>query len=218
MGFSKSLGKCSFCKKEFGKAAAVKHMVECEKSPLGGSAKKFFRLFVEGRRSPEYWMLLAVPASCTLRDLDSFLRKTWLECCGHLSSFEIGGRKFQSNEESAEEFGEATMDVALSKVLSPNVVFFHEYDFGSTTELKLKVVSEMAGSAGALKPVLLARNLPPEFPCESCGGRAASVCSQCVWRGKGWLCEKCAEKHECGYDACLPAVNSPRVGVCGYGC
>ncbi|MBI3587775.1 hypothetical protein HY095_01130 [Candidatus Micrarchaeota archaeon] len=216
MDFSKSLGKCGFCRKTFGKTEMPKHLAECEKGRAGGSKKRFFQLFVEGRRSPEYWMALAVPASCTLRDLDDYLRKAWLECCGHLSSFEINGKKFQSDDETAGEFGEKTIDVALSKVLSPGLTFFHEYDFGSTTELKLKVISDGAGIEGAAKPVLLARNLPPEISCESCGKKAASVCTACVYRGKGWCCKECAPKHKCGYEMALPVVNSPRAGICGY--
>ncbi len=30
-------------------------------------------------------------AGATLADLDDFLRGIWLECCGHLSSFDIEG-------------------------------------------------------------------------------------------------------------------------------
>ena len=33
---------------------------------------------------------------------------------------------------------------------------------------------------------------------------------------EGWLCQSCADEHECGEDMLLPVVNSPRTGVCGY--
>jgi len=33
---------------------------------------------------------MQVKDNAALSDLDSFLRDIWLECCGHLSAFEIG--------------------------------------------------------------------------------------------------------------------------------
>ncbi len=58
-------------------------------------------LLVEGYRMPEYWMYLEAPAQATLGDLDKLLRKTWLECCGHLSAFEIAGVSYSSDAEMA---------------------------------------------------------------------------------------------------------------------
>lgn len=66
------------------------------------------------------------------------------------------------------------------------------------------------------KVKLLARNEPPPIKCEICGKTATYVCSQCRYEGKGWLCDECASKHECGEEMLLPVVNSPRVGMCGY--
>ena len=31
-----------------------------------------------------------------------------------------------------------------------------------------------------------------------------------------FLCEVHTEKHDCGEEALLPVVNSPRMGMCGY--
>ena len=41
-------------------------------------------------------MHVAVPVTAPLSKLDDFLRHTWLECCGHLSAFEIGGKRYAS--------------------------------------------------------------------------------------------------------------------------
>ena len=107
--------------------------------------------------------------------------------------------------------------VKLGKLLSVGQQFEHEYDFGTTTELKLKVVAEREGMAVKGKPVqVLAQNEPPEIPCENCGKLATQVCSECIYEGEGWVCDDCAEEHECGEDMLLPVVNSPRVGMCGY--
>ena len=109
------------------------------------------------------------------------------------------------------------MDVTLAVALEPGMTFTHEYDFGSTTELKLKVAAAREGRLTEKEPIrLLARNDPPVFFCHACGQPATQLCPQCEWKGNGYLCETCAPKHECGDEMLLPVVNSPRMGVCGY--
>jgi len=178
-----------------------------------------FHLVVEGRDLPQYWMHLEVPASATLTTLDRFLRDTWLECCGHLSAFEIGGVRYAIDAGMFEEpfdMGDKSMRVRLEKVFSPGRVSTYEYDFGTTTELKLKVISEREAETRGKTVQVLARNNPPEMLCEVCGKPATSVCSQCIFDDRGWVCDTCAENHECGEDMLLPGVNSPRVGMCAY--
>lgn len=116
------------------------------------------------------------------------------------------------------------MDVALAEVLKVGDKFEHEYDFGSTTTLKLKVLSEREGIVvGKNKknyaPVtLLARNEAPAVVCADCSKKPAKwICTNCNWGGGsgiGWVCDDCVRNHE--EDMILPVVNSPRAGVCGY--
>jgi len=211
-----STGKCGLCNATFSKATMTKHLESCRlrRAVIGGPKKKIFHLAVEGRRLPGYWMHLEAPTDATLEDLDLFLRDTWLECCGHLSAFTIGGETYASRPQK--EMGDKSMKVALGRVLSPGVKFYHEYDFGTTTELTLKVLSEREGEIKGKSIQILARNDPPPISCESCGKAATQVCSECIWSGKGWLCDECAAEHRCGEDMLLPVVNSPRVGMCGY--
>ena len=109
---------------------------------------------------------------------------------------------------------DADMNVRLDRVLLPKLKFSHEYDFGSSTELSLKVVSQIEATAGAKQIRLLARNLPPKIACDECDTPATQVCTYC---GPGvWLCDTCAPPHSCGEDYYLPVVNSPRVATCGY--
>jgi len=159
-------------------------------------------------------MHLEVPAQATLEDLDRFLRRTWLECCGHMSAFEIGGQRYSVGP--LEEFDEQDLLVALGNVLEPRLKFTYEYDFGTTTHLALKVVSEREGEMKPKSVRILARNDPPPIPCESCGKPATLVCSVCIYTDEAWYCDDCTEKHTCGEDYFLPVVNSPRVGMCGY--
>jgi hypothetical protein len=223
-----SKGTCSLCHGEFSKATMTKHLEACQRrandarakaaSPKPGRKTKKFHLVVEGRDLPMYWMHLEVSTGATLADLDQFLRDIWLECCGHLSAFEIDKERYSSDagRYSDWETDEHSMRVRLDKVLSPGRKFFHEYDFGTTTELSLKVLTEEDREAKGQPIQVLARNTPPLIPCGVCGKPATEVCSQCVYDEGGWLCEACAKAHECGEDMLLPVVNSPRVGMCGY--
>jgi hypothetical protein len=207
------------CGKTFGKAAMTRHLDKCQAEHSAGDAtqKRIFRLQVEGRGSPEYWMHIEIPADASLKALDSFLRETWLECCGHLSAFTIEGQTYDASPEVDPWTGRKPkgMSAKLGDVLEPGMKFGHEYDFGSTTELALRVVAERRGACKSVQ--ILARNEPPNIPCAECGKPAAQVCTQCMYEGpEGWLCEEHAAEHECGEDYFLPVVNSPRVGVCGY--
>jgi hypothetical protein len=109
------------------------------------------------------------------------------------------------------------MKMPLNRVLEVGMKFFYEYDYGSTTALALKVVAlrDQGTPKGTVQ--LLARNEAPQVSCHRCGTEPATqICTECAWNGEGWLCEACVAAHECGDEMCLPVVNSPRAGVCGY--
>lgn len=114
------------------------------------------------------------------------------------------------------DFGDLDMDLQIAQVLPPGGICQYQYDFGTTTELVVRLIGsiELPGQKASIH--VLARNDPPEITCAQCGKPATQVCSECVWQGNGWLCEECAAKHECGEEMLLPVVNSPRTGMCGY--
>jgi len=215
-------GTCSFCKGSFAKSAMARHLKSCKaraeenestvKAAVKGSSQRtIIHLQIEG--GPMYWMHIEIPENATLKDLDRFLRDIWLECCGHLSSFEIGGETFISEKYDP---GDRSMNIALGKVIAPGMKFEHIYDFGTSTVCSLKLVSARDGLAKGKAVRILARNEPPDIRCQSCGKPATKVCAQCIYEGEGWLCEDCAKEHKCGEDMLLPVVDSPRVGMCGY--
>lgn len=222
MARTASKGECALCGKVFSKGGMTRHLASCsgEATPAppgdrrGGRTQRPLHLIVAGRDRPAYWMHLEVPAPTTLRELDSFLRETWLECCGHLSAFTIDGRRFSVDPDPWE--GGRGMNVPLGRVLRAGARFLHEYDFGTTTELLLTVVGPRENPSGDAGIRVLARNLPPEIPCRECGEPAAQICTECMWSSVGWLCDACSRKHACGTEMLLPVVNSPRVGMCGY--
>ena len=177
-----------------------------------GRQTKLFHLVAEGYGP--YWLHLEVRADATLATLDAFLRNIWLECCGHMSQFCIDGEDYVSS--AARELGARAMNVTLEKVFYPGMTCTYEYDFGTTTELRLRVVAERIGERQKEAVQVLARNNAPVLPCDACGKEATHVCTQCIYDDQGWLCDACMSEHECGEEMLLPVVNSPRVGMCGY--
>jgi hypothetical protein len=93
---------------------------------------------------------------------------------------------------------ERSMDVKLSEVLSVGTKISYEYDFGSTTELKLKVVAEREGELrrGKKTGQILARNVPPVITCDLCGKPAAFIASEgyYVEGGVNAMCDECSLK------------------------
>jgi len=215
-----SRGTCVFCKNSYAKSGMSRHLKACKArqeaidAQKSGKARqtKLFHLQIQGTYNPWYWLHLEIPTSATLRDLDQFLRDIWLECCGHLSMFRIGEQNYIVemfddwwNDEDKD------MNVELARVLTPGLEFAHEYDFGSTTYLTLKVVAEREGVADKRKPIqVLARNDPPDYRCEICDEPATWIN---VFEDYALLCDAHAEEYDEGL---LPVVNSPRTGVCGY--
>lgn len=203
----KSEGICSFCKKSISGNAIRKHLESCEKRTNSEGEETIF--LIKAHDGP-FWIYFEANGSFSLKDIDLFLRRLWLECCGHLSAFTINSSRYFSSP----EHGEKGMRAMIKDAIAKGMKFKHEYDFGTTTLLSLECISERKG-APLKKIELLARNNMPDFRCK-CGKPATDVCTECLWEGNGFLCEKCAKSHECGEDMLLPVVNSPRMGMCGY--
>ena len=220
-------GICSYCEESFSKRGIARHLAACEQrqeaiqEPLGmgrGETREtaIYHLKAEGTYAPMYWLHIEIAGDLPLADLDQFLRGIWLECCGHLSAFDVDGIVYHSDAISARQFGESTMNKALKSVLTEDTHFSHEYDFGTTTDLSLQVMGIRQGKAAGKVVQVMARNEPPVWPCAVCGEPASEVCAMCFYEGEGWLCEEHASAHQCGEEMLLPVVNSPRVGECAY--
>ena len=241
-------GQCFFCKKTFSKGGIARHLQSCPERRQAiamerGPEERLFHIKVDDPLSPYYWLHIEIPARATLADLDHFLRRIWLECCGHLSQFTIGdthyedertfegGFEDEDEELMSSEDNEAflsiqsnfrpppvkrrSMKARLDEVLQVGTRFQHEYDFGSTTTLRLQVVGERVGTPpGPEKVRILARNYAPRFSCTVCGepARHLYVFSYPLEP----YCERHAREHPEREEGFLPIVNSPRVGICGY--
>jgi hypothetical protein len=130
-----------------------------------------------------------------------------------MSSFQIDGQAYESIVDDDFETDAETMDVALGRVLKSGTTGRYVYDFGSSTELTLRVLGTRHGKASREPVRLVARNAAPSFKCSSCRDEACILCTAC---GKP-VCAKCSADHRCGPEMLLPIVNSPRVGTCAYG-
>jgi hypothetical protein len=238
-----SSGKCAYCSKTFSGSKMGHHLQSCKEremhimpdtagapAKVNGSKKVaehtrkasdvVLLLKVSARYMPEYWLFVDASARfCKLADIDSLLRRTWLECCGHLSHFIIDDEKYEFRPNPM--FGsDKDMRIALDRVLQADMTFSYEYDYGSTTELVIKVVEMRPAKFKKKMPLLMvaARNDSISFKCTSCKkALATDVCSVCFWEDPdATFCKSCLNRHICGESMALPIVNSPRTGVCGY--
>lgn len=194
-------GNCYLCGRLLAKSAFRKHVLTAHPYE-GEDGQDCVVLKVEDTETKEYWLYLDVAVTSSLRTLDTFLRNIWLECCGHMSAF------FDS--------GYTEMGMGRKIISFPvGSSLLYEYDFGSTTQLKITIVGYSRRPKQQKAVRLLGRNAPYHFSCSVCGKEAAYLCCECQWtQDNPFLCEDCAREHEHG--SMLPVVNSPRMGVCAY--
>ncbi len=216
MAALKSEGKCVFCNTMVAKSAITKHLnahlKELEKQ--AASTEKVYHIRVE---AAEMFLQILIASETTLQTLDGFLRAIWLECCGHMSSFELSGKSYHTDwDDDFVEIGEPK-STQCGALFQKGMKIDYEYDMGSTTALIVKVLEEyQLPVAGGLE--LLSRNEPLPIMCHTCSTAVAvTICSVDF----GLFCKKCAKKHakECedfADYAELPVCNSPRMGVCAY--
>jgi len=219
----KSEGICRFCLKKYSGAGMGRHLAACkarqEKNALeikkGRKKHKIYHIKITEYKW--YWLHIDIAASATLADLDVFLRGIWLECCGHMSAFTIRGVRYEDQSPSDEfsfwDIPSESMNTRLDAVLNVKDKFSYEYDFGSTTYLEGQVLGAREGYLGKNKIRILARNNAYAFACDHCGKPAVGTCAEC----EEFVCDQCLESHACGEEMVLAVVNSPRMGVCGYG-
>jgi hypothetical protein len=215
---TESQGNCILCSASLSKRQMLRHLSECA-YPEARSVAAVVQLRVDAPGTP-FWLDVDVKSNAPLRDLDDFLRDIWLECCGHLSSFEVDRTRYvvaMSDGFFGPDPNERSMNARVSAALPPEgSTFSYEYDYGSTTRLRLKVVAHRLAPSRKESVRLLARNDDPVWTCEVCQETAAALCAYCFQEDDAFFCDAHAGEHNCGEEAITPIVNSPRMGVCGY--
>jgi hypothetical protein len=210
-------GACAFCGRQMTGNGMVKHLSACpkrketlsESEQKTGKEQKLYHLKVQDSWLNDFWLHLEICGSATLKDLDSYLRSIWLECCGHLSKFSVGSG---TDEEIA-------MDTEVSSVFHSGLALTHIYDFGDSSETLIKVVSEREGNPLTERPIyLMARNELPEVESCGCGKPGAWLCMDCTEDEDevALLCEQHAKEDQYQDHTLMPIINSPRTGRGGY--
>ncbi|QDG52157.1 plasmid pRiA4b ORF-3 family protein [Persicimonas caeni] len=217
---------CRICGKSYSERGMTRHLQSCL-AKHADAKKSGVHLKVTDPYNSDYWLQLVAARDATLEGLDNLLRNVWLECCGHLSEFEIDGVRYDPcGGGDSLGFGPPvrSADVPIVRVLDDGAEFAYAYDFGSTTHLEGRSYGAAPWPAdlavespeSVRRIIVLARNEAPVFECTVCGKPAAWVCTECQWEAEGFLCQEHARTHECGTSWLLPVVNSPRMGVCDY--
>ena len=213
-----SRGTCSYCGKQVAKGSMNKHLSTCQdrQKVIDKAEKKkaasqtLYHLRVQDAYGTDFWLDLEMSGSKTLQTLDDYLRAIWLECCGHMSQFSLGGAFAR----------DVSMRRNINDVFKGGEELTHVYDFGTSSETLVKVFEAREGKPTTSKPIaLMARNNMPEAECIECGQPATHLCMECLYEDEivGTLCDAHATTHPHeDYGEPLPLVNSPRLGMCGY--
>ena len=210
-------GTCTKCNVVLSPRKMLDHFKKCTLPDLAGEKHKTFLVRISAMGTTDYWLYIRLNSATSLKRLDHFLRRTWVECCGHLSQFLIEDACYSDDVEDDSGFETKKNTVKSGKVLYKGLKFTYEYDMGTTTGLNLLVIGEYHEKERDTDITLLARNNTLSHKCQKCGKTATLICSECIYEdGSPFLCNTCAKNHKCGEDMALPVVNSPRMGMCGY--
>lgn len=211
-------GTCVYCNAVITRRGVSKHLDHCQKrqesleiaAACNREVETLWHLRVQDAYNKDFWLDLEMVGSASLDKLDKYLRAIWLECCGHLSKFTIGGWR-------GKDVGKTRK---ADSIFEPGLVLRHLYDFGTTSETDIKIISFRKGQASSKHLIaLLARNQMPKSVCQECSQEARWLCIECLYEENktGCLCNAHAKEHpHDNYGKPMPLFNSPRTGMCGY--
>ena len=221
---------CEYCGTDYTRSGLTRHLGTCKvrRAAIELADRKrmatqpLYHLVVQDGWGRDFFLHLEMNGRALLADLDSYLRAIWLECCGHLSAFTIGPVRYTQIFDDGMSFGiEKSMDMPVMQVVEPGMEIPYEYDFGTTSEMLIRVVGERQGQPTLPHPIaLMARNMLELSPCQICGKQATWITSD------GWMldgvdgiyCDKHIDENEDEEEGAYPfrIYNSPRMGMCGY--
>ena len=204
--------RCYYCDKELTERTIKRHMKNCpemkkvieEKKENSKGNRNQFMISIKNKYTSEYCIYVSIDANLQLQHLDKFIRDVWVECCDHLSAFFIDGEMYNNTDYE--------MNVKLKDVLSVNQKFEYQYDFGSTTYLKLEVIDLIEVPKEFTQIEIIARNNEIKENCCKCGKEAKYH----QWEKDMCLCEECAKGEDEEYLSPITYLNSPRDMICGY--
>ena len=222
MAATKQTARCHGCSALVSTKSARNHLTSCiQRAGPGpnGTVPSMILVTATGDHPSArsaYLLCALLPGNATLRHIDNFLRKHWLECCGHLSLFRINGVRHHSDGfDEHPGMPASSMDQQAARVLTPHTEAHYEYDMGSTTHLRIRVSPAPAAASEWLRqhqldpaaPVM--QNIIPET-CTGCGGPAGYTSSPEHTDWPDHRCDRCLPSHPVHY---RPLDNSPRDGT-----
>ena len=230
---SNSSGVCLLCGGSFSRLGSAQHVIHCRRRTTANRERSEHRmrdgpkglsyhLQMWDERDPDFWLHIDIGAGLTLETLDSFLRQTWMECCyNHLSRFTINDKHYERTVSHHRR--ERSMNVRLGDVLGSDDTttirqFWYEFDFGSTSRVKITIVSARYSQWPGIR--LLSHNTLSFYKCDICGSTATTVRHQednnYRDQGRELLCD--TAKHPPAFPSAQEWAipNSPRWGICGY--
>jgi len=205
----KSEGQCLYCKQFFSQKELTKHLdthlLSAQKQDDGKTTASYHHIIIEAGKM---FLEILVEGKQKMEIIDDFLRRIWLECCGHLSDFDHKNIEIEMSDK-------------VKDVFVPKLKILHQYDYGTTTTVALR-----SGKVFELnlkeKLILLSRNEPLKIMCAICKTKPAeNICTVCQYEQDAFFCEACSADHgqicsDFEDYARMPVVNSPRMGECGY--
>ncbi len=209
---STSQGQCRICETAVAKTQMTRHLKKCLGKTDSGNDQLL--VLIQDRYVPSYWVYVLMDESTTLSEVDWMLRDLWLECCGHMSAFSSKSAAYLDEPEpSLWGREERSMDdVTLAEALLGEKELRYQYDFGSTTELTVRIVGDkLPGTGDEMR--IVARNDAPDIACHACGKSATELVFE-NWNPIPY-CEDCIPPAD-EESMMLPIINSPRMGVCAY--
>ena len=153
-----SRGRCHLCGREARADDAAQHVRTClidqiqKRYTIPEMDERYARnqpiiIWVRSEQR-RHWVVLAVQPTTSLRQLDQFLRNHWLECCGHMSHFQVGNVQYSACvsgpgdppwfDTDLAEPDEQHMVHTIEESITPGQRFQHEFDYGHTTNLDLE--------------------------------------------------------------------------------
>lgn len=109
-------GTCALCATNVDKRRSSVHYTTCAAAHDIGTGRDadLVILRVVAMGAPAYWLDVEAAAGAALSTLDAFLRRVWLECCGHLSMFSIPPFRYTSAPiEMPGPFGRANIERSM---------------------------------------------------------------------------------------------------------
>ena len=157
------VGICGYCDGEFSVGGMTRHLSVCpsRKSAVAEAERRrgrnlsLYHLRAQDEWRKDFWLDLEIAGTATLGSLDHYLRRIWLECCGHLSMFSRRGWNSRKYDPSTR----------ISDVFKPGAQMTHIYDFGDSSETLIRNVAVRKGKpTDPVHPVvLMARSIEPVF-------------------------------------------------------